>query len=518
MKLRIISWNIDCIGARFEAFKRMMAEYEPDVVCLQKFKSSRTPEDFMIRGYSIAVSPINHGGVATYVREDIEVLSQFVPDDGPFKGRLLITELARPHVTLFNTYVPYANKSIEGYDEKRRIYDDLLLKEIEATSTPILMCGDMNIIHTRLDAWDGRYKKNVPNYRDWERDNFEKRLEAGKLIDTFRTFHPEETVATYFGFNYRQGRELRMGVRLDYFLASESLRQMITKADVLHEVVDAPSTPIILELDTARLSPPAQLVADFVEERLGGDIEQLATFDLSQLKGDKKFGCPGRAFDCDDTNLSRAVYCLVFGDVFPAMNLGTLTDYTFRGDTLNTYNTMFGRPDEASHHPGLDRYAPPPALSEKVRAFHERYHTIGNMMPLPCVMIGRQSINTYRGTHPVWRDFLDRFLSALRPILLGEKDGVDKGLAELVAANMPPLQPYCSAEGFTRLMEGLMLTDYLGADGQPVVNSKGFYFWRKANARDEYLAEAERYIRFATAVIDRRAAKITETLKNKLKI
>ena len=518
MKLRIISWNIDCIGARFEAFKRMMDEYKPDIACLQKFKSSKAPENFMIPGYTIAVSPINHGGVATYVRDGIVVLSQFVPADGPFKGHLLKTELANPHVSLFNTYVPYANKTIEGYEEKRRVYDDLLLKEIEVTSTPILMCGDMNIVHTQYDTSDGRHRKNVPNYRDWERDNFEQRLSVGKLIDTFRSFHPEETVSTYYGFNYKQGRELNMGVRLDYFLASESLRQMITKADVLHEVTDAPSTPIILEMDTDNMNPAAQLIADFVKKRLNGDLNQLATFNLAELKGDKKYGCPSRSFDCDDTNLSRAIYCLTFCDVFPAMSLDTLKDYIFRGDTLNTYNTMFGRPDETSMHPGLDRYNPSSALSDKVKAFHKKYHTIGNIMPLPCLMIGRQSINTYRGTHPNWRDFLDRFLGALQPILIGNNEEVDKGLSELVSANIDALKPYCSEKGFTKLMKGLMLEDYLDKNGLPVINSKGFYFWRKSNVRDEYLAEAERYIDFATGVIDRRAKRIIKTLKDKLNL
>ena len=397
-----------------------------------------------------------------------------------------------------------------------------------------------------------------------------------------------------------------MGVRLDYFLASESLRPIIAKADVLHEVTDAPSTPIILELDVADvpsekhkaaptldffemglkvgdiltytlnpaitvsiatnrkvlyqgkevfltpltnelrgknghmgkywdidgktiddqyyatyypkqpLSPEAQLVSDFINERLGGDIEKLATFPLASLKGDKKYGCPGRSFDCDDTNLSRAIYCLAFSDVFPAMNLDRLSDWTFRGDTLNTYNTMFGRPDETSMHPGLDRYNPSTELSEKVKAFHDAYHTIGNLMPLPNTFVGRQSINLYRGTHPNWRDFLDRFLSALRPILLGVREDVDAGLCTLVEANMDRLSPYCSEDGFAKFMKGLMLEDYLDSDGVPMIKSKGFYFWRKNNNREEYLAEAERYIDFATGVIAHRAQRIINIIRRKI--
>ena len=224
------------------------------------------------------------------------------------------------------------------------------------------------------------------------------------------------------------------------------------------------------------------------------------------------------AWSLRDTNLSRAIYCVAFSDVFPALSLDTLADLTFRGDTLNTYNTMFGRPDGTSLHPGLDRYAPSTELSKKVKAFRGKFQTIGNMMPLPNTLVGRQSINTYRGTHSNWRDFLDRFLSALRPILMGEGNSIYKGLAELVSANMAQLGPYCSEEGFAKLMRGLMLEDYLDKNWLPVINSKGFYFWRKSNVREEYLAEAERYIDFATRVIDRRAKRIIEILKEKLKI
>ena len=265
----------------------------------------------------------------------------------------------------------------------------------------------------------------------------------------------------------------------------------------------------------AELSP-RQLLADFVAERLDGDIDRLRDFDLAQLKGDKKYGCPSRSFDCDDTNLSRAVFCLAFGDVYPAMNMATLADGAFRGDTINSYNTLMGRPDELSLHPGLDRYNPPTDLADRAAQFRHTYHTIGNLMPLPNVFVGRQSMNLYRGTHPKWRDFADRFLTALYPILIGERDGVDPGLLALVEANREPLKPYCSHDGFNQLMHGLMLEDYIGADGKPTVLSKCWYFWRKANDREEYLAEVDRYLTFSTSVITHRADRIIAKLRNAL--
>ena len=85
---------------------------------------------------------------------------------------------------------------------------------------------------------------------------------------------------------------------------------------------------------------PKELVAQFIEEKLGGDISRLATFPLGNLRNDKVYGCPGRNFDSDDTELMRAIYCLVFGEVWEGLSMDNLGDGKLRGDTLNTYNTL----------------------------------------------------------------------------------------------------------------------------------------------------------------------------------
>ena len=39
---------------------------------------------------------------------------------------------------------------------------------------------------------------------------------------------------------------------------------------------------------------PTELVTRFIEEKLGGDITQLATFPLGNLRNDGTYGCPDR--------------------------------------------------------------------------------------------------------------------------------------------------------------------------------------------------------------------------------
>ena len=54
---RIISWNIDGIKAHFAALKQLVADHDPDILCLQKFKCSGDPSPFELPGYRMTVSP-----------------------------------------------------------------------------------------------------------------------------------------------------------------------------------------------------------------------------------------------------------------------------------------------------------------------------------------------------------------------------------------------------------------------------------------------------------------------------
>ena len=61
---------------------------------------------------------------------------------------------------------------------------------------------------------------------------------------------------------------------------------------------------------------PSELINTFVAEKLEGDIHRLADFPLVCLRNDKVYGCPNRNFDADDTELTRAIFCVVFGDTW----------------------------------------------------------------------------------------------------------------------------------------------------------------------------------------------------------
>lgn len=69
---------------------------------------------------------------------------------------------------------------------------------------------------------------------------------------------------------------------------------------------------------------PIDILNKFIIQELDGDVFLLLDYDLKRLKNNAVLGCPNRRFDPDDTNLMRAVCCIVFGDVWTNLSLETL--------------------------------------------------------------------------------------------------------------------------------------------------------------------------------------------------
>lgn len=249
MRMKLISWNINGIKAKFEALKALVAEHSPDIICLQKVKDISKSNAFDLPGYTRKDSVASYAGVTTYYKECFITKSTPELVNPVFDGHLLRTEFIYPQLTLFNTYVPYSNPQIEGAIAHRRSFDHELLKLVSDTPDRIIVCGDMNIVHSELDCWDKKYKRDQANFHDWERQNFDNLLEKGGLIDTFRLYNPNSDGGfTYFFRNDPKVRAANQGHRIDYFLASRSFIPNLRRTEIIQNVTTSTNNPIILEL------------------------------------------------------------------------------------------------------------------------------------------------------------------------------------------------------------------------------------------------------------------------------
>lgn len=238
--MRIISWNIAGINARRTEAERLVAEYRPDILCLQKTRSGKA---FEMPGYSARIDCADRwSGVASYVRNTLDCTLEESDTHHiilRFDGFVLV-----------NAYAPYSNAKVQGYIDRRKEWDKWLHSFVCRQTLPVIICGDLNIVHTNLDTFYPSCVKNTGCYYPWERDNFNSLLTDGKLADSFRRLHTAERAYTYFdtlhGIDYRASGQ---GSRLDYFLVSETLMPRTKESAILTDFGSAPSVPVMLELE-----------------------------------------------------------------------------------------------------------------------------------------------------------------------------------------------------------------------------------------------------------------------------
>ena len=257
------------------------------------------------------------------------------------------------------------------------------------------------------------------------------------------------------------------------------------------------------------------MVRKFVAEELHGNLDALADHDLSTLEGHALYGAPGRTFDTDDSNLVRALFDVLYADALPGLALPVLgTGRAYRGDTLNTFHTLFGRPipGQPGRFAGLERHRPTEELRAGAAAFHRTYHTLGNLAPLPNRALGRLTFNTYRGTHAQWRDAFPAFLENLRLVLAGYP-AADPTLGKLVELNAEAFREFRAPDGLVGFARRLDLEGYVdSATGLPIPHyAPNAHFMPQSE--EAYLASAERYLAVAPELIRRRAVRMIARLR-----
>ena len=260
-------------------------------------------------------------------------------------------------------------------------------------------------------------------------------------------------------------------------------------------------------------------IKEFVFVYLNGDFYSFRDFDLSCLANDSRFGCNNRGFDCDDTNLARAIYFLLWGKNFPDLTLpGIGTGKKYRGDTLNTYNTVFGAYLPEQHTSvGLLKSEAPKELQILSERFHVAYHTIGNLILLPNATEFEKkhtyTLNTYRGG--VYKDYFDLFLQQLSTCL-AENRG-DSHLINLINRNDFFFSWLNRKGGLKYFRDVCMLEDYFINDEPKNIFIPYVYCLRKKKAWDEsekayYIEGVKKYILTATSIIQKRSLRMINKL------
>ena len=244
------------------------------------------------------------------------------------------------------------------------------------------------------------------------------------------------------------------------------------------------------------------LVKDFIREELDGDIYRLRDFDFTKIKNSEKFGQDGPT----KTNIEKAIIALVFGHVWPDLNVYNLDHYVYMIGPLNLYVRLMGSNIMDEYFMGLQKFSPSEELHKKAVRVSHLISSIGNLWVLP----NKTAMMMYSDNYK-FRNYPDRFLQAMYNVFT-ESGKIDWDLKGHFFKNRKMMVDYQGEEGFRKLVKSQMLEAYVGEDGLPTEIFPSVWLNQKGLERDTYLAAVEHWCDFCEKAILERAARMIQTL------
>lgn len=248
--MKFISWNVNglraCEGKGFsDAFRQLDADF----FCLQETKMQAGQLDLEYEGYRSYwnyADKKGYSGTAIFTRhEPLGVSYGLGIDEHDHEGRVITLEMDA--FFLVTVYTPNSQDGLRRLDYRMRWEDDFLayIKRLDAVK-PVIVCGDLNVAHAEIDLKNPKTNRRNAGFTDEEREKFTVLLQNG-FIDTFRTLHPEQVTYSWWSYRFK-AREKNAGWRIDYFVTSERLRDMIAGATIHTDVFGSDHCPVELDL------------------------------------------------------------------------------------------------------------------------------------------------------------------------------------------------------------------------------------------------------------------------------
>ncbi|MFZ2101625.1 MAG: exodeoxyribonuclease III [Oricola sp.] len=238
--MKIATWNINGIKARFDAVMSWLEQAKPDIACLQEIKS--VDEGFPrmeieALGYQVET----HGqkgfnGVAILSRLPFDEVNRGLPgDDADEQARFIegVFSTSGGVVRVVSLYLPNGNPvDSEKYPYKlawmerlRRWAEDRL-----ALEEPFILAGDYNVIPQPEDARDPKAWEGDALFLPETRAAFRRLVNLG-LTEAVRAVTDEPGIYTFW--DYQAGAwQKNNGIRIDHLLLSPEAANRLHSASI----------------------------------------------------------------------------------------------------------------------------------------------------------------------------------------------------------------------------------------------------------------------------------------------
>jgi exodeoxyribonuclease-3 len=240
--MRVVTWNVNSLKVRMPRVLELLAQHEPDVVCLQETKANPDafPElELASAGYdAVHESGGRWAGVAILAKRGLGLAAaqHGLPDD-PVPEEARWCEATADGIRFASVYVPNG-RTLDSPEYPRKLaFLDAMAERVAALRNgpePLIVCGDMNIAPADADVYDPAAFVGGTHVSDAERDRLTKLMRDGDLVDAYRALHPDEVQYTWWDYragNFHKG----LGLRIDLALVSRSLAERLTACGIYRD-------------------------------------------------------------------------------------------------------------------------------------------------------------------------------------------------------------------------------------------------------------------------------------------
>lgn len=231
MPFTVATWNINSVRRREPIVAKLMAEEQPDILCLQECKclAEQIPvEAFAALGYNyrVARGQKSYNGVA--ILSKLPMVDAGGRDFASLDHARHVAGRLENGVTIHNFYVP-AGGDIPDRDENVKFGQKLdFLSEMrdhfrwEAPDRAILV-GDLNIAPREDDVWNHKALLKIVSHTPIEVEHLGNAQEAGKWVDVTRQDIPEGQLYSWWSYRSPDWDTADKGRRLDHIWATPDI-------------------------------------------------------------------------------------------------------------------------------------------------------------------------------------------------------------------------------------------------------------------------------------------------------
>lgn len=249
--MKLISWNVNGLRAVVgKGFVDIFNGLDADIFCVQETKLQAGQIDLELPGYEQYwnyAEKKGYSGTAVFTRvKPLNVTYGLGIEEHDTEGRVITVEYETFY--LVNVYTPNSKDGLARLPYRMEWEDvfRMYLKMLEE-SKPVVVCGDLNVAHEEIDLKNPKTNRKNAGFTDEERAKFSNVLASG-MIDTYRYFYPEQT-GIYSWWSYRfKAREKNAGWRIDYFIVSEALKDLLQDAKIHTDILGSDHCPVELDI------------------------------------------------------------------------------------------------------------------------------------------------------------------------------------------------------------------------------------------------------------------------------